>query len=196
MKFVTGFLILLFVTSCSAAASVRSIRVSTRVAYLVQEEGQLPRTELDKHPEILVTHSFEEFQKAARQRISLWIDKNAIQLVEEGWLDKMPQASYPIVLVGTSDTLYSFRDLLGLCCFQGPGIYPDADAPGFSVIERKSGRPVATIIMLQGFKQTPTVDDILKISNDLLDEKIIPIPTASPNPSVRAATAGRVLQPA
>jgi hypothetical protein len=177
MKYLIILLALILISACGAPTSTPSIQA----AYLVQGLGQLPQEEVDPHPEILVTHDFEEFKQPACDRIGLWIDKNAIQLVEEGWLDRMPQASYPIILVGSSDTLHSFRDLLGLCCFLGPAIYPDADAPGFSVIERTSGEPGAGIIVVQGFKQTPKVVDILKISNDLLDKKIAPTPSVAPN---------------
>jgi hypothetical protein len=54
--------------------------------------------------------------------------------------------------------------------------YSDAE-PGFSVIKRDSAEPSAQITMLEGFKQTPTVDDLLRISNDLLDGKIKPTAT-------------------
>ena len=170
MKVVTGFLLLALASACNTAASVRSIRA----AYLVQGEGQLLQTELDKHPEILVTHSFEEFKKAAGHRIGLWIDKNATQLVEEGWLDTMPQASYPIVMVGYNNPLVAFGYKLQMCCFFGHLMtdeeYADTES-GFSVIERESGKPGTATMMVQGFKQQPTVDDILKISNDLLGGK-------------------------
>ena len=180
MKFVTGFLILVLATSCSGPTSDRSIRVSTRAVYLVQEEGQLLQAELDGHPEILVTHNFEDFKKAARQRIGLWIDKNATQLVEEGWPDTMPQASYPIVLIGNNDPMVAFGFMLQICCFLGHIMTDEeyaATESGFSVIERESGQPGATMIMVQGYNQAPVVADILKISNDLLDGKVTPMPS-------------------
>jgi len=66
-------------------------------------------------------------------------------------------------------------------------MYPDANAPGFSVIERTNGEPDASVTLLQGFKQTPTVDELLKLSNDLLDGKIKP--TAVPSFTTRVQTA-------
>jgi hypothetical protein len=169
------------ITACDIPSSTAPIRV----AYLVQEGGQFSQSELSKHPEILVTSDFEEFKQAARQRVALWIDKNATQLIEEGWLDTMPQASYPIILIGYNNTLLSFRDTLRLCCFLGPQApdYSDAE-PGFSVIKRDSGELFAPITMLQGFRQSPTIDDILKISIDLLDGKITPTPRPTPPENV------------
>jgi len=179
MRLLTLLLIFGLLSSCSTSPLPSPLRV----VYLVQDGGQLSQSELSKRPEILVTGSFKEFKLAARNRIALWIDKNATQLVEGGWLDTMPQASYPIVVVGYNDTLLSFRDSLSLCCFLGP-VSPDYSnaEPGFSVIERNSSEIGAPITMLQGFKQAPNVDDILRISNDLLDGKIKPTPALqSPN---------------
>lgn len=174
MKLLSAFLVLILLTSCSLSTSTPSIRA----AYLVEGDGQLSQAELDKHPEILVTHTFEGFRNAARDRIGLWIDKNAVQLMEPDWLDKMPQAAYPIILVGYNDPLRSFKYSLTVCCFLGP-INPDfsGSEPGFSVIERPTGEPGTPDVIVQGFKQIPTVEDVLKISNDLLDGKIISTPT-------------------
>lgn len=165
----------------SACGSQTSI-VPIRVAYLVRQGGQLPEAELNRHPEILITDSFAEFQQAAHNPIALWIDKNAVKFVDSAWLDELPQSSYPIILVGYNDTLLSFRDSLQLCCFLGPALpnYSGAE-PGFSVFKRESGEPAAQITMLEGFKQTPTVDDILNISIALLDGKIKPTATWPPH---------------
>lgn len=171
-----SLLILILLSACGLQAST-----PIRVAYLVEQEGQLPQADLNKHPEILVTSNFVEFQKAASHRIALWIDKNAIKLVDSQWLDQLPQSSYPIIVIGYNDTLLSFRDSLQLCCFLGPALpdYSGAE-PGFSVFKRDSGEPFAPITMLEGFKQTPTVEDILRISTDLLDGKIQPTATLPP----------------
>ena len=64
--------------------------------------------------------------------------------------------------------------------------YSDAE-PGFSIIKRESGESGAQITMLEGFKQTPTVDNLLSISNDLLEGKIEPTATSA-QPSVSMAT--------
>lgn len=187
LKFAAVLLTFISLAACSLATSVAPLRA----VYLVQGEGQLPQVELDKHPEILVTDSFAEFKKAARQRVGLWIDKNATKLVEEGWLDKMPQASYPMVLLGFNEPWIAFGNQLQLCCFMGHIMTDEeyaATESGFSVMERESGEPGATAIMIQGFPQQPTVGDILKLSNDLLDERMIHTPTALPSITVQTTT--------
>jgi len=92
------------------------------------------------------------------------------------------------VLVGTSDTLYAFKNLLGLCCFAGPaGDYPGYDAPGFSVIQwEKTNEPDYNAeIFAQGYNQKPTVQSILEVTNALLEGKLKPTPTV---PFVPVAT--------
>ena len=182
-KLVTCLLLLFLLPACSLPPAAR-----ITAAYLVRPPGQLSQSELDRRPEIFVTTSFAAFQQAARQRIALWIDKNALTLVDSNWLDQPPQSAYPIIVIGYNDTLHAFRDGLTICCFAGPA-NPDysGSEPGFSVILRASGEMGAPMIMLQGFKQVPHVDDILRISNDLLDGNIHPTPTVPP-PNVPSAT--------
>ncbi|MGE5464729.1 MAG: hypothetical protein ACM3PS_15310 [Syntrophothermus sp.] len=181
-------LVLFFLSCLLVACSLPPQPPAIQAVYLVKQGGQLSENDLKKHPEILATDSFAEFQQAARQRIGLWIDKNAVTLVDSQWLDELPQSSYPIILVGYNDTLLSFRDSLELCCFMGPA-GPDFShaEPGFSVLQRESGEPGASITMLEGFRQTPTVEDLLRISNNLLDGRIQPTPT-SPLPPIPTPT--------
>jgi hypothetical protein len=176
-KLVSSILLMLFLLP--ACGSLFSTHI--RAAYLVQSPGQLSQAELAKHPEIFVTSSFSAFRQVARQPIGLWIDKNALILVDSNWLDQPPQSLYPIIVIGFNDPLRSFRDGLTLCCFAGPAMpdYSGAE-PGFSIIMRLSGKLGAPTTMLQGFKQIPHVDDILRISNALLDGKIRPTATVPP----------------
>jgi hypothetical protein len=173
-KILLSLLLLLLLPACSS-------RVPIRAAYLIHSPGQLPHSELAQHPEIFVTNSFAAFQHAARQRIGLWVDQDALTLVDSSWLDQPPQSAYPIIVIGYGDTLHAFRDGLTICCFLGPATtYPGYDDPGFSVIMRLSGDLGAPTILLQGFNQTPRVEEILHINNDLLDGKITPTPTDPP----------------
>jgi len=142
--------------------------------------------EVQAHPEIVVVHTFEELKKYSQQKIALWIDKSTTPLnsEQEKWVNEAPQAYYPIVLIGTSDTLYSFRDLLKLCCFLGPaGTYPGFDAPGFSIIQREPPADPNTAPMdvpfIHGYNQKPTVQSILEITNALLEGRLIATPTAT-----------------
>jgi hypothetical protein len=172
-----GLLTLGFLSACVAPTTTSPLRA----VYLVQGQGELLPTDLAQHPEILVTNNLETFKQTARHRIALWIDKNSTDLVNEagGWINYAPQGFYPIIMVGYNDPLIAFGYSLRLCCFTGTPFPDYSDAqPGFSVYERDSrvlSPPFS--ITVQGFRQTPTVDVILKISNDLLDGRIMPTPT-------------------
>ncbi len=78
--------------------------------YLIQGEPQIPFEDLSEHPEILVVTTFTEFQKAASTEIQLWIDKEAVDLVDVGWLRSEPQKYYPLVFVGYNDPSRVFAE--------------------------------------------------------------------------------------
>ena len=81
-----------------------------RVVYLVQHPGQLSLDDLQAHPEVAVTSSFDEFKQYAQKKVALWIDENAISLVDNQWLRASPQKYYPVVLVGENNELCAFRE--------------------------------------------------------------------------------------
>ncbi len=174
-----NFVVLFIFLLCSSCAPKST---PFKAIYLTHGEGELSSKDLQAHPEIIVVQTFDELKKHVDQKVAIWIDKSATPLNsddEEEWINKAPQAYYPIVLVGTSDTLYSFRDLLRLCCFLGPaGTYPGFDAPGFSVIQRAPPADPSTapidVPFMHGYNQKSTVQSILEITNDLLEGKIRP----------------------
>ena len=75
---------------------------------LVQGVGQLSSQDLQAHSEVAVTESFDEFKEIAETKVALWIDINAVDLVDIEWLSQSPQAFYPVVLVGNGDEACSF----------------------------------------------------------------------------------------
>lgn len=178
-RFVVVFIFLL---CCSCAPKSTPFKA----IYLTHGQGELSLDDLRAHPEVLVVSTFEELKKNSNQKVALWIDKNVTPFdsAQEEWINAAPQAYYPLVLIGTSDTLHAFRDLLSLCCFMGPaGVYPGENAPGFSVILRKPPAdpnlaPV-DVSFMHGYNESPTVQSILEITNDLLEGKIIPTPVST-----------------
>jgi hypothetical protein len=138
--------------------------------YLVQNQGQLAASDLQSHPEVMVTHSFDEFKQHSRAKVALWIDKNAVSLVNMDWLHQAPQKYYPLALVGYNDALYSFRETLAGFPILGPAVdWSSATLePGFSVwmIRKETSSSLSTY--MKGFAQPSTVDAILTITNALL----------------------------
>lgn len=138
--------------------------------YLVQGQGQLAASDLRLHPQVMVTNSFDEFKRHSQAKVTLWIDKNAVPLVNMDWLHQAPQKYYPLALVGYNDSLYSFRETLAGFPIMGPAIdWSTATLePGFSVwmIREETSSLLSTYIM--GYAQSSTVDAILTITNALL----------------------------
>ena len=177
MKFLIAIMIMFLLVGCAPIAisaespgTNQSEPDSISAIYLVQDQGQLAASDLRLHPEVLVTHSFEEFKRHSQAKVALWIDRNAVSLVNMDWLHQSPQKYYPLVLVGYNDALYSFRERLAGFPIGGPAIdWSTATLePGFSVwmIRKETSSSLSTYMM--GYVQPPTVDAILTISNALL----------------------------
>jgi hypothetical protein len=185
-------LLLLLMSGCQLrSAEDSSLEPPPKAVYLTYSQGAFSSRDLKAHPEVIVVTTFNDFKYQASQRKALWIDKNATPLnpEQEKWINEAPQAYYPIVLVGYSDTLYSFRDLLKLCCFMGPAIDTKPE-PGFSIIQWEktldpNGRTAA---YLQGYPEKPTVDAILHITNALLEGSLQTTPTATSMPAATATS--------
>jgi len=188
----TGLLFLaLLVSGChfpSTANLSRTMDSPAKAVYLAYGQMELSAQDLQAHPEVIVVRTFDDFKAYSSQKATLWIDKSATPLnsEQEKWINESPQAYDPIVLVGYSDTLYSFRDLLKLCCFMGPAADANMEF-GFSVIQWQAAPDpdTRTAIFIQGYPQKPTVDAILNITNALLEGELKTAPAAI---SVTAAT--------
>lgn len=187
---VVWFLLLVVVSavSCSAVSPVSTPSTTEyQAVYLVRDPGVLSSDDLKAHPEVLVVHSTEDFQNAARSKIALWIDKNAIDLIQkrsEPWISGTPQRYYPVVLVGISDPQYAFPNLIHVAYpFEGPPapgwpekyqatIDPNSKGQGFSVWVLLEETETRKRGWNPGFEKTPTVQDILDITNPLLEGKV------------------------
>lgn len=191
MKNILLTILLLSITSCSFQADNAA---ALKAVYFIHGQGELSSQDLQTHPEVVVVQTFDEFKQYSKQKIALWIDKSVSPFnADEGeWINQAPQTYYPIVMVGTSDTLYGFSELLRLDGFTGMiGDYPGYDAPGFSVIQWKATNDPGyhAVILLHGYNEKPTVQAILEITNALLEGRLQATPTAV---FIPPATATRV----
>jgi len=154
-------IIVVFITGCMSEPET-----PIRAVYLVRAVGQLSPKDLQAHPEVAVIDNFDKLKEIAQTKVALWIDINAVDLVDLEWLGQSPQAYYPIVLVGNGDEACSFFDTLQYFPFEVPCCLEcSSPPPGFSV-NIQSG---ASEGHMQGYEKTPTVRDILDITNPLLD---------------------------
>jgi hypothetical protein len=188
-KFCLLFLLLL-ISSCQLRSTDHSsTEPPPKAVYLTYGQGELTARDLKAHPEVIVVRTFNDFKYHASQRMALWIDRNAAPLDAEQakWINESPPAGNPIVLVGYSDPLYSFRDLLKLCCFLGPATTGQPE-PGFSVLQwdAKFDPNARTIVFLQGYPEKPSVNSILRITNALLEGKIQPTTAITATPVATA----------
>jgi hypothetical protein len=185
MKQLAVILLFLSIVGCNFNTSTtETASTAFKAVYFYQKEAQLSLEDLQAHPEVVTVQTFNEFKQYAHHKLALWIDQSATPFdsEQEKWINEEPQIYYPIVLIGTSDTLYAFKELLRLCCFMGPaGVYLGYDAPGFSVIqwEATNEPDYHAVTFLQGYNQKPTIQAILEITNALLEGKLKVTPTAA-----------------
>ena len=153
--------VMLFFTGCTAQQETPG-----KAVYLVRDVGQLSPDDLQLHPEVTVTDDFEKLKEIAQTKVAIWIDINAVDVVDLDWLSQSPQALYPVVLVGNGDEACSFFDTVHYFSFEIPCCLEcSSPPPGFSVniqLGVSEGH-------MQGYEKTPTVQDILDITNPLLD---------------------------
>ena len=136
----------------------------------MSEIGFLSRQELDNYPEILVVHTFEDFQKAATQnRVALWIDKDALKHVDSNWLHQEPQKYCPLAVLGYNEPLYVFGEQLPGFGIEYHGIdWSTKDLePGYSVWMLKGDGE----IFMHGYSCEPTVQGLQLVTYSLLDGK-------------------------
>jgi hypothetical protein len=167
MKKVVLIVVIMLIVGCTATPSDSS-EATYKAIYLTQKNGQISNEDLLVHPEVFVTSSFNEFKKLTENKTALWIDINAVGLVDQAWLTQKSQRFFPIVLVGYSDALCSFRDMLGgFGIIEGPYADCSSPPPGFSVwmLEEETSSGVSAF--MQGYEGIPTVEDILEITNPL-----------------------------
>jgi len=156
-----------FLMACTRGAA------PLQAIYLVQGQGQLDPAELAAHPEVAVVHTWADFQRLAQTKVALWIDKDAVDLVDRQWLNQAPQRSYPLVVVGYSSALYAFREALPAFGISGPYIdWSTATVgPGFSVWMLRDETGASHAADMKGYQGVPTVPAILEKTNALLEEK-------------------------
>ena len=163
-------LTVMLIVGCTATPPGSS-EATYKAIYLTQENGQLSKEDLQAHPEVVVTNSFNEFKKLTENKTALWIDISAVGLVDKEWFNQKPQRFYPIVLIGYGDALCSFRDTLGgFGIIEGPYVDCSSPPPGFSVWMLEEEKSSGVSAYMQGYEQVPTVKDILEKTNPLLNK--------------------------
>lgn len=146
---------------------------SPKAVYLVSESGGVLSTEaLEKYPQVVVANSFEALKQSADENTAIWIDKDAIELLDKEWMYEKSQNSVPVVLVGYNDALFSFREILSGFGIEGPSVDWSQKTlePGFSVWMLKQKTDTSTSAFMKGYDTVPTVEKILAVTDELMEE--------------------------
>ncbi len=144
--------------------------VEIKAVYLMPVTcGQITKEDLEIHPEILPVTNFETLASHTNKHIAIWIDKDAVDLLPEGWLNQEPQKYYPIVLVGYNNALYSMREKLHFP-IHGPWVDWSKQKlePGFSAWMIERDDPSGMSAFMKGYAEPVTAERILEVSNELL----------------------------
>jgi hypothetical protein len=147
---------------------------TVKVIYLVSNNGgQLDKAEIEKYPEVISVTNMDELKKLATEKTVLWIDKDALDLLDLNWIQKKAESKVPIMLMGYNNALYSFRDKLSIFGIKGPYVDWSKEKlePGFSVGMLKERTITSTSVFMKGYNTKPDVKQILSITNMLFDGK-------------------------
>ena len=168
IKLFPNFFCVLLLLGC-APKYADITRTPIKAVYLVRGNGQITSEDLKSYPEVIVTDNFDELKELAKSKVSLWVDVNAVELVDLEWLGESPQKYYPFAFVGNSKADCVFFYNLNYFHFEAP---PPGDenyckeiSPGFSVNllrQDASGN-------IKGINKVPTTQSLLDITNPLLE---------------------------
>ena len=146
---------------------------TAKAIYLAPKSGgQLTDEDIKRYPEVIRVTSFNELKELASKNTSIWIDKDAVDLLDLNWLQEEEQSRIPIVLIGYNNALYSFREKLDFG-IQGPKVDWSKQKleTGFSVWMLKEKSSQSRSAFMKGYDTTPETKQILSITNMLLEGK-------------------------
>jgi uncharacterized lipoprotein NlpE involved in copper resistance len=147
---------------------------TAKAIYLAPKDGgQLTKDDINKYPEVIRVSDFNEFKKLVSKNTAIWIDKDAVDLLDLSWVQKEAGNKIPIVLVGYNNALYSFREKLSCFGIQGPYIdwSKQKYEPGFSIGMLKEKTETSRSVFMKGYETKPDTRQILSLTNMLLEGK-------------------------
>lgn len=154
-------------------AEKKQEKVPVKAVYLVSKQGgELSQKELEAHPEVLIVHSGDELKSFIKENYAaIWIDKNAVKLINKSWFGEMPQKSYPTALLGYGSANYAFTLIGGFTLDRDIGLRPNPNITGFSIWMITSSpfeKPVHGYF-LRGYPAPVTAEKVLSKTNKLLE---------------------------
>jgi hypothetical protein len=168
------FMVFTFPALQPVERSLNADKAPVRIVYLKPENsGQISDTDLKNYLQILVVHNFADLEKNMATKVGIWIDKDSVGLIPEGWLGQLPQKNYPLVLLGFNNALYSFRDKLTVNAISGPHVDWSKQRlePGFSIWKIEEATGDSLHVTMAGFDRPVNVEAALIATNALLGEE-------------------------
>lgn len=154
-------------------AGEKSTVNSIKAVYFADKKDGRLQEDITKYPEVIKVNTFEELRKVVGENpdIDIWIDKNAADLLEVGWLSEAPQKYNLLVMIGCDNALYSFREILNLG-IEGPSINWNETkvGDGFSVWKLVEDNSDGSKQLCEGYSKMPTVEGIFEITEILSKE--------------------------
>ena len=166
----------LVITILSLIGCTNKTENTAKVIYLAPKDGgQLTTDDINKYPEVIRVSDFNKFKKLVSKNTAIWIDKDAVDLLDLNWVQKEAESKIPIVLIGYNNALYSFREKLSGFGIVGPNVDWSQEnlESGFSIWMLKSETNSSTFSFMEGYDLSPSVKQILSITNNLISDKLL-----------------------
>lgn len=152
-------------------------RQRCEIVYLAPEKNpRFSAEEIIQEAKIYTVHSqkeLEEFTNGMLRRYVIWIDTGSAGLVDKEWLyKKTVEEKLPVALIGYSNTIYAFRDILQIYRYMhGPSIPEEEKRDGFCVYrffdEVKTEDSLTINALSRSFPGEPVLRDVMNISRKI-----------------------------
>jgi hypothetical protein len=165
---------ILVITILSLIGCTNKRENTAKAIYLATKDGgQLTKDDINKYPEVIRVSDFNEFKKLVSENTAIWIDKDAVDLLDLNWVHKEAESKIPIILIGYNNAVYSFREKLSCFGINGPSIDWSKQKlePGFSIGMLKETTETSRSVFLKGYETSPDTKQILSLTNMLLEGK-------------------------
>lgn len=139
--------------------------------------GEFSDNELKEHPEVVVVHSVRQLKHVSdNQILPIWIDKAYFDRVDAKWIDLKLHQYYPVIVIGYGNADYPFRNIpigrhlppLDIKKYE-EHLNEIKKETGISVCKKKFDDNMGNwSSYCKGFDGNPQIDDVLRISENLL----------------------------
>jgi hypothetical protein len=165
---------ILVITILSLIGCTNKRENTAKAIYLAPKDGgQLTKDDINKYPQVIRVSDFNEFKRLVSKNTAIWIDKDAVDLLELNWVQKEAESKIPIALIGYNNAVYSFREKLSCFGIKGPLIDWSKQIlePGFSIGMLKETTETSRSVFLKGYETSPDTKQILSLTNMVLEGK-------------------------